>query len=972
MQKQSMKQQYKRDTILSDQENELLERLHNNDDTLKEIDLHGFEIYNDDTLTYVERWGKYRIFKKKLFKALETNTTVKKLIFSNEMHNHEQLAEVFRKNTTITHVDLSHCKIDMNGDDLYKLAQALTCNENTQITHLNLSYNEIKAENRKGIQKLGEALESNSSITHLYLNNNSYLGRWPRDEKLGIERFLNGLAQNSKITHLDLSRTYFGYFGDGLAHLFKNNSTIKEINLASTWMDEDRAILLFAGLAENKTIKSINLRGNYILRSEDAVAPLANVLKKNTTIMNLNLSGNRVSSKVSLKRFTQALSSNTGLKNLNLHSCECGDEGAIALADALKQNSTLTHLNLNSNEIGIRGAIALADALKQNSSLTHLNLGLNEFRELGIIFLSYALMTNTTIQELNLGKNIRFSEEMVKSLENFLKLNNIHSRVKNLNITYLGTDDPYDYVPKLEILKKFFLLVMIPRVLPENTDAFYLHLSNMPESTLKQNLAKRFFVLKKENQIAKLEKSKGNQTEKKILLPGKFSPLNKDKQVQTWNKGSIKKNSQLQATKIYDRIHPKEKDNTAVMLMMKSDSQATQIYNQIYNKKHKHFTFHLDPDKMETVREKEEKIWNKLNEYLLITGKQLTFDTDIPHKLFLEFLELYFDNGIIEFKRIFYHIGKEEVLQNFRLIVAIDYINVLHRLLPVDEIEKLIKNLFQEEQKQRTQKQRTQKQTSTSSTTSSTTQKQKTQKQRTQKQISKQISSSSTGQKKTPRPYYKKLEKKLFELDYEKIIDTIIQSNEKTIVNIQKQINQIAQLEKSKGNQTEKKITQKQDQIFDIKIRRKTISNIMINNKRMDKLKQIKNNEMDVIKPQSQTQQIQKKILDNMLPETFQLKFPTMLPETFPLKFPTIRKRKFPQNTKGQQQQNLKSKKSKTQQGPSNKKTKQKIIFQRVRQSTRGPVIEYTDPQTGNKTSHTISEEELQLKIEAGEYQQKK
>ena len=100
----------------------------------------------------------------------------------------------------------------------------------------------------------------------------------------------------------------------------------------------------------------------------------------------------------------------------------------------------------------------------------------------------------------------------------------------------------------------------------------------------------------------------------------------------------------------------------------------------------------------------------------MITKQQLTFDTHIPHKLFLEFLELYFDNGIIEFEWNFFHIGKEEVLQNLRLIVAIDYINVLHRLLPVDEIEKLIKKLFQEEQKQRTQKQ-----TSSSSTSQKNT-----------------------------------------------------------------------------------------------------------------------------------------------------------------------------------------------------------------------------------------------------------
>ena len=361
-QKQSMKQQYKRHTDLSDQENDLLQRLHNNDDTLKEINLKNYEWDYD-------RIDSYRKFKKELFKALETNTTVKKLIFSEEMHDHKQLAEVFRENTTITHVDLSHCEIDINGGDLEKLAWALRWNENTKIAHLNLSDNQIDEQSKKGLQQLGQALKSNSSITHLYLNGNSNLGRWSREE-FGIESFLNGLAKNSKITHLDLSGTYFGYFGDGLAHLFKKNSTIEDIRLASTWMDAGQAIKIFDGLAENKTIKSIDLSGNYILRSEKAMEALANVLEKNTTIMNLNLRGNR-SRNGSLEGFAQALSYNTGLKNLNLESCKCGDDEAIALADALKQNSTLTHLNLNLNEIGITGAIALADALKQNSSLTH-------------------------------------------------------------------------------------------------------------------------------------------------------------------------------------------------------------------------------------------------------------------------------------------------------------------------------------------------------------------------------------------------------------------------------------------------------------------------------------------------------------------------------------------------------------------------------------------------------------------------
>ena len=392
-------------------------------------------------------------------------------------------------------------------------------------------------------------------------------------------------------------------------------------------------------------------------------------------------------------------------------------------------------MDLSYNKIGPVGATELAEALKVNTSIRSLNLMQNEIEEEGATAFAEAFRVNSTVTEfLFVDENLENKYFYMEIVGDNRLSNEIISRLSDI-----------------------FLLVMIPRVLSEYTDAFYQHLSDMKESTLKQNLAKRFFVLQKEN-----------QTQSQILLPGKFSripgPLNKDKQVQTWKKGSIKEKSELQAKQIYDRIHSKEKDKTAVMLMMKSDSQARKIYDQIYNNKNKYFTFDVNKREIVTVNKKEQEIWYKFNEYLSMTKQQLSLDTYVPRKLLLELFELYVDNGIIEFSTEYFGPKKKDysekvlrnkVLRKLNRVVAFQYINILRNKLPSAEIDELTKKLIQEQQ---SSKQKIQKQTSTS------------------------ISTTAQTQKQTQRPYYKKLEKKIFQLHYEKIINTIIQSNQKKLL----------------------------------------------------------------------------------------------------------------------------------------------------------------------------------------------
>ena len=65
---------------------------------------------------------------------------------------------------------------------------------------------------------------------------------------------------------------------------------------------------------------------------------------------------------------------NRALISANLGSNSIGDEGTAALSEALKSNSTLKQLELWGNKIGAAGAQSLADMLQFNRALTSLVL----------------------------------------------------------------------------------------------------------------------------------------------------------------------------------------------------------------------------------------------------------------------------------------------------------------------------------------------------------------------------------------------------------------------------------------------------------------------------------------------------------------------------------------------------------------------------------------------------------------------
>ena len=273
-----------------------------------------------------------------LAQALCVNTSVKTLRLSNNDLRGEgakALAEMLggngaessgTVNTTLEHVDLSHCSIGPVGEQ--HLAQALCVN--TSVKTLNLRDNDLRDEGAKALAEMlgGNGAESSGTV----------------------------------------------------------NTTLEHVNLSGCSIGPVGAQHLAQALCVNTSVKTLNLRDND-LRDEGAKA-LAEMLggngaessgTVNTTLEHVDLSWCRIGP-VGAQHLAQALCVNTSLsvETLKLNGNPLGDEGAKTLAEMLggngaessgTANTTLEHVDLRWCRIELVGAQHLAQALCVNTSV---------------------------------------------------------------------------------------------------------------------------------------------------------------------------------------------------------------------------------------------------------------------------------------------------------------------------------------------------------------------------------------------------------------------------------------------------------------------------------------------------------------------------------------------------------------------------------------------------------------------------
>lgn len=232
-----------------------------------------------------------------------------------------------------------------------------------------------------------------------------------------------------------------------IADAFKQNTNIKELNLAESYLGHSSEIFKqLAQIISNDAIKFLNLKNNGIALDHKNMQNLCLGLK-NSKLEKLNLEKNQLGSDAGvIKTLTDALGENKCLKELNLRDNCLGNHYLCFkyLADFIKSNGSLKKLDLSFNSLEQSSSPEilkpLIEALKVNKSLEELileNMNLASKNSDDIKFLAEGLVYNKSIKKLSLKNclSIGRSNDALYSLNQILKEN---ESIQFLDLEYIG------------------------------------------------------------------------------------------------------------------------------------------------------------------------------------------------------------------------------------------------------------------------------------------------------------------------------------------------------------------------------------------------------------------------------------------------------------------------------------------------------------------------------------------------------
>ncbi|XP_070589990.1 leucine-rich repeat-containing protein 74A [Erythrolamprus reginae] len=273
----------------------------------------------------------------------------------------------------------------------------------------------------------------------------------------GTKAIAIALVSNTTITHLELEDNWILAEGTTyLVQMLRENCYIQEMNISHNHLNKDGAEAICRMFFHNiSNIRSIQLAGNDF---RDEAAPyFSESLIANYRVTELDLSYNEFSEKAG-ELFGHMLANNESLESLNLSWNHLRLKGATALSNGLKANATLKILNISWNGFGNEGAIALGEALKINTMLAELDLSNNHISNEGAIKLSKGVELNGSLRILKLSHNLLTVEGAIALLMSVRK--NPRTRMEEINISNVLVNDGFirllDHVceirPELDIV----------------------------------------------------------------------------------------------------------------------------------------------------------------------------------------------------------------------------------------------------------------------------------------------------------------------------------------------------------------------------------------------------------------------------------------------------------------------------------------------------------------------------------------
>ncbi|XP_066468195.1 leucine-rich repeat-containing protein 74A [Tiliqua scincoides] len=287
----------------------------------------------------------------------------------------------------------------------------------------------------KGTKALAIALVSNTTITHLELEDNWILGE-------GTTYLVQMLRENCYIQEMNISHNHLNTDGaEAICRMFYNNiSNIRAIQLAGNDFREESAIYFSESLMTNYRVIELDLSQNEF--AEKGGELLGQMLANNESLEILNLSWNHLRMKGAVA-LSAGLRANGSLKTLNLSWNGFGNEGALALGEALKVNTALTELDISSNHINNEGTMKLCKGLEVNGSLKILKMAYNPLS----VEAAIALVTSVRKNSKSRMEEINISNVLVN--EGFIRLLDVTCQMRpELDVIYGGVGGHFTKKPE--------------------------------------------------------------------------------------------------------------------------------------------------------------------------------------------------------------------------------------------------------------------------------------------------------------------------------------------------------------------------------------------------------------------------------------------------------------------------------------------------------------------------------------------
>jgi len=336
-------------------------------------------------------------------KALHTNSTLQKLVLSNN-HCHlwgRIIGNLLQNNGTLLELDVSKCNIFEK--DLKGITEGLQVN--TTLKTLNISYNSIFD---GGVICLHECLKVNCTLKKLNLSANEIEKEGSKLIGMEIIQFNNTLQQ----LNISLNRV----FDEGvefITNYLKSNNSLQKFSISSCGITSDGAKLIADAIGVNTTLRKLDISCNHL--SDVGIISIANSLKHNNTMQKINLSSTRMSS-TGATHIAEVLYMNTTLQKLDLSHNTLQDDGIAAIAECLKKNFTLQNLNVSFTSFTVFAASKLAETLQVNKGLCTLNFCVSGT---DILLFNMTILKSVHLNRsiVNLELTQTLSEEVAKEIE---------------------------------------------------------------------------------------------------------------------------------------------------------------------------------------------------------------------------------------------------------------------------------------------------------------------------------------------------------------------------------------------------------------------------------------------------------------------------------------------------------------------------------------------------------------------------